>query len=406
METTLQVESLSKLERSKAELQFAVESAQLGWFDYYPNTELFTSNQRFRDWFGLDNKELHHIREGIRSVHPNDVEMFSTALEDAIDPEKRKPFDIEFTAVNFMTKNEVVVRARGKAEFDSIKPLAISLNGTIQDITEQRRFTDEPEKKIEIRKKKLDEVNKQLAAKNLTLERTNKELRSFSYISSHDLQEPLRKIQTFASRILEKDYVNLSEKGRTYFDRMRSSAYRMQSLIQNLLAYSRLDYNQEEFQLLSVTQLANAVISELSEEIEEKNGAISISGDCEVKLVHFQFFQLFYNLVSNSLKFAGKDVSPTITIQSEIIVATESDDFFEKAKSYCKIVFKDNGIGFESGQNRRIFELFQRFRGKNEFEGTGIGLAIVKKVVDNHSGKIEAIGVQDEGATFVIYVPA
>lgn len=406
METTTQVESLHKLEKSKAELQFAIESAELGTFDYDPKTEMFSSNKRFRDWYGLDNKPWHHLSEGIRAIHPADIEMFSAALADAIDPEKRQPFDIEFTAVNFITKNEVIVRAKGKAEFSPEQQIALSLNGTVQDITEQRKFTEELEKQIQVRTQKLDEVNTELAAKNRTLERRNKELRSFSYISSHDLQEPLRKIQTFASRIVEKEYDNLSEKGRNYFDRMRASANRMQALIQDLLSYSKIDNNHGEVAVTPINELLNEVISELREEIEEKNATVTITGFSEITLVHFQFFQLFYNLLTNSFKFARQGVSPEISIHSEIIVINHSDDFFENGKSYCRIIFKDNGIGFEAAQNQRIFELFQRLHGKSQFEGTGIGLAIVKKIIENHKGKIEALGVPDEGATFVIHLPA
>lgn len=405
METTKQVESLLKLQKSKADLQFAMDAAELGTFDFNPTTQKFTADSRVRNWYGFKESEDYSLASAFAKINENDRELLADALSKSTDTNLRTPFDIDFRINNDVLNKEITVRARGNAIFEEGNPVALSLYGTVQDITEQRAFTNELERQIKLRTQKLDEANKELETKNRILERTNKELRSFSYITSHDLQEPLRKIQTFASRILEKDYGNLSEKGRNYFDRMRSSANRMQSLIQDLLSYSRIDNNQGEFELISIQKLINAVTSELQEETEEKNSTISITGDTEIKLIYFQFFQLFYNLISNSLKFAKSEVKPDISIQSEIFTSNKTDDFFEKGKSYCKITFKDNGIGFESSQNHRVFELFQRLHGRSEYEGTGIGLAIVKKIVENHFGKIEAVGVPGEGVTFIIHLP-
>jgi signal transduction histidine kinase len=407
METTSQIKAVRKLEESKVELQFAVESAELGTFDYDPKTESFTSNERLKSWYGLGDDKKNHLQEVLGKIHKRDRDYVTSAVQNTVDSEKRSPFDIIFTIVNSKTSKEMIVRARGKSTFNEDEPMAANLNGILQDITEQKKFTNELERQIRVRTRKLDEANEALEEKNLILEQRNKELQSFSYISSHDLQEPLRKIQTFSTRILEKEYENLSEKGKNYFNRMRSSANRMQSLIQDLLSYSKIDHNKNEFTKISINQVIDEVKEELFEELQDQESTIVVNSSEEVTVIRFQFFQLFYNLFTNSLKFAKKDVLSKITVNCELITwDTTDDNLLKEGKLYCQIEVQDNGIGFEPEQNKLIFELFQRLHGMSKFEGTGIGLAIVKKIVENHNGKIEAFGVPSEGAKFVIYVPA
>ncbi len=259
-------------------------------------------------------------------------------------------------------------------------------------------------------KKKLDDEIKRNAAeleqKNIELEIMNKELQSFAYISSHDLQEPLRKIQTFASRILEKEYDKLSEQGKQHFTRMQVSANRMQALINDLLAYSRTHTAERRYEMTDLKNIVDEIREDLKEELQQKNGTIEATGMCSCNIIPFQFRQLFYNLSSNSLKFSIPGRPPHIKIKSEIKSGAELNvPALSAEKKYCHISISDNGIGFEQQYSDRIFELFQQLHGKMEYTGTGIGLAIVKKIVENHNGIITAKGEKDRGATFNIYIP-
>jgi len=244
-----------------------------------------------------------------------------------------------------------------------------------------------------------------LTEKNRELEKINQELSAFAYVSSHDLQEPLRKIQTFATRILELES-KFSEKGRDYFNRIQIAAYRMQCLIEDLLIYSRATSVDRNPTPTDVNHLLQDVIGELSETILEKHARLEYSRFPQLNVIPFQFRQLMLNLISNALKFAKKELASHIIIKAD----TASVDMIQRdgknaRKSYHHISISDNGIGFESTHNARIFEIFQRLHGKNEYEGTGIGLAICKKIVDNHDGIITAEGKVNEGAIFHIYLP-
>jgi PAS domain S-box-containing protein len=246
----------------------------------------------------------------------------------------------------------------------------------------------------------------ELEQKNLELEIMNKELQSFTYISSHDLQEPLRKIQTFASQIIEREVDNLSDSGRDKFQRIQNAAQRMQALINDLLTYSRTNVQERIFEKTHLSAIVNEVKEDLREEILQKHATVERVDDCEINIIPFQFRQLLYNLLSNSLKFSTPGVPVHIVIESKVVDARELENLpFTKEINYCHISISDNGIGFSPEYNAKIFEVFQRLHGKNEYQGTGIGLAIVKKIVENHNGIITATGQPNKGATFNIYLP-
>ena len=256
---------------------------------------------------------------------------------------------------------------------------------------------------------KITEANKELEQKNAALQKANKELESFNYISSHDLQEPLRQIQNFASRIIDFEQQNLSDKGKIYFDKMNKAANRMQTLIADLLVYSRTTTAERKFEITDLNIIVNQVKSELKETINEKNATIVLDEMCEVNIIPFQFRQLMHNLIGNSLKFSKPNTPPLITIKSRIIKSDQSQTNgvnLTPEKGYCHISITDNGIGFEPQYKELIFELFQRLHDKQKIAGTGIGLAIVKKIVENHNGIITATSELDKGATFDIYIPA
>lgn len=271
--------------------------------------------------------------------------------------------------------------------------------GTGTDIHDSKLFIDELESKVQQRTRELTVINDELV-------KTNIELGQFAYVASHDLQEPLRKIQTFSTRIMETEKENLSDRGRDYFNRMQASSTRMQQLIVDLLAFSRANAVERNFELTDLNRLLNNVTEQLQESIQQKGATIIATNLPELHVIVYQFEQLFTNLITNFLKFVRAGVRPEMRITSGFIMGNLINvPEANPDKNYLYISFEDNGIGFDPQFTDRIFQVFQRLHSKNSYEGTGIGLAICKKIVDNHQGLITAIGRPDVGATFVIYFP-
>ena len=271
--------------------------------------------------------------------------------------------------------------------------------GTSTDIHDQKNFTNQLEKEVYERTEQLELKNKDLINMNI-------ELQSFAYISSHDLQEPLRKIQTFASRLADLDEQNISAKAKTYLSRIEISAKRMQTLIQDLLAYSRTNSADRVFVKTNLDEIAEEIQSDFSERIEETNAVIDFDSLGEATVIPFQFRQLLHNLIGNSLKFSKKGETPYIKVKANRIKGKEIKfPVTYPEKMYYQLTISDNGIGFDDAYKERIFEVFQRLNTESEFSGTGIGLAIVKKIVENHKGFITANSEKGKGATFEIYLP-
>jgi PAS domain S-box-containing protein len=293
-----------------------------------------------------------------------------------------------------LTVNGAVLRVY--ISLKSLQPKLPTVGIIITDLTEKKK-----------NETIILEYQKDLENKNLELVQSNAELASFAYIASHDLQEPLRKIQTFASRIIEIDFDNLSVSGKEHFNRMQNSAKRMQTLIDDLLTYSRTNTIEKEYVNTDLKWLVEEVKADLKEEIQQKNAIIETVDMCSAVIIPFQFRQLFYNLISNSLKFSNPENQPHIKIKSQMVKGKGlKEERFFRGQNYLHISISDNGIGFEQQYSEKIFELFQRLHGKAQYNGTGIGLSIVKKIVENHKGIIRAKSDINQGATFDIYIPA
>jgi PAS domain S-box-containing protein len=273
-------------------------------------------------------------------------------------------------------------------------------NGTVigyskvtHDLTQRKQADDQIRLQSEL-----------LQQKNSELEKMNAELQSFAYISSHDLQEPLRKIQIFAGRVLEKEQANLSEKGRDYFARMQLAAARMQKLIQDLLLYSRTNNIEEAFGVCDLNIIVRDVIREFSDTIADKKINFIIPELPLIQAIPFQMTQLFHNLLGNAIKFLRKGVAGEISLTTELLEG-DVHPFLQKGQRYVQVSVTDNGSGFHPEFRERIFEVFQRVHEVEQFSGTGIGLAIVKKIMDHHGGAIVAHGKPNEGARFDLYFP-
>jgi PAS domain S-box-containing protein len=278
------------------------------------------------------------------------------------------------------------------------QPIFISF---IRDITEDRIIQAE----LNAKTSQLATLNRSLEITNAELVRTNKELESFNFIASHDLQEPLRKIRIFGGRILEAAH-ELPEGTKNYAEKMHLAAGRMQKLIDDFLSLSRTVAEPKTFELTDLNILMEEVKNDLAESILEKSAVIEVANLPTLEVIPFQFGQLMINLISNSMKYSRDGIIPHIVISSAIASATKIP--FKApptVDNYVKISLADNGIGFEQKYADKIFELFQRLHSKESYTGTGIGLAICKKIVENHSGFIEAVGVLNEGAVFNIYLP-
>jgi len=234
----------------------------------------------------------------------------------------------------------------------------------------------------------------------------NKELRAFSYISSHDLQEPLRKIQLFVTYLLNNEHQNLSDKGKHSLKRMGLAAARMQQLLNDLLALSHVSTTKLQFEHIDLNIIVEEVKTELTDIIQEKRATIEATKLCPATIITFQFRQLLVNLISNAIKFSKPDVPPHIMISGIIINGSDlNNQKLLPGKNYCFITVRDNGIGFESHFSERIFDVFQKFHNKEVYGGTGMGLAVVKKIVENHKGIITATSELNKGTTFDIYIP-
>ncbi len=277
----------------------------------------------------------------------------------------------------------------------------------LTDLTLQKQM----QAQLESSNEQLVTLNTALMMTNQALNRSNDSLQQFAYVASHDLQEPLRKIQQFGD-LLNNHYTQRLGEGRRYVERMQSSAGRMSTLIQDLLNYSHISIRPQTLNRISLAEVVNRVLVDLELRIQETNALIEIGSLPTVMGDASQLGQLFLNLFGNALKFqepGSTDAVPLIRVQSRQVSADDLPTTVKQvnpAQLYHCIDVSDNGIGFDEKYAERIFQVFQRLHGKNEFIGTGIGLAICEKVVTNHGGAITATGTPGRGATFSVYLPA
>jgi signal transduction histidine kinase len=234
------------------------------------------------------------------------------------------------------------------------------------------------------------------------LQRSNRELEEFAFVASHDLQEPLRKIRAFGDRLQQKFSTQLGETGSDYVVRMQAASERMSALIDDLLSFSRVTTKQRPFVNVDLNEVMRRVMDDLDYAIEETSAQLHIDPLPTIDADASQIAQVFMNLIANSLKFHLLDARPIITVTSEVkVVSPIVDD----KRHWCCLRFADQGIGFEAQYAERVFSLFQRLHGRDEYSGTGIGLALCRKIIERHGGTITAQSEPGEGAVFTIYLP-
>lgn len=328
---------------------------------------------------GFSPEEWLSIPEVLTShLHPDDCERVKTEIADS--RTKKEPLRTEYRLITRAGKlvwiRDECILVRDQQEKD------LFWQGIMLDITEQKRA------EISLRNYSVE------------LEQKNKDLQDFAYIASHDLQEPLRKIQAFGERLNSRYNEILSADGQDYLQRMQSAAARMQTMINDLLAYSRVTTQAHAFKQVDLNQVTTEVLADLETRIMETNGRIEVETLPEIQAEPTQMRQLMQNLIGNALKFHRPDVPPVIRISAKTI----STDHYSGVRR-IQITIEDNGIGFDEKYLNQIFQPFHRLHSRSEYEGSGIGLSICRKIVERHGGSISARSQPGNGANFLVTLP-
>ena len=382
---------IDELKKTNDELKFtnlsfknAEEIAGFGHWKFNLDKNTYTFSDNYYRLMGVEPHAFEpSLENATKFLHPDDydnaIQIHKQSLIDHLPTSTMLRYVLQDGTIKYiMTVGSFTRNSNG----DLIK---IGVN---YDITAQHKKTLE-----------VEESNKQLKA-------SNAELESFNSIVSHDLQEPLRKIQMFVSRIEEKELDLLTNNGKEYFAKIRLAANKMQTLLIDLLNYSRVVKGDNIFVKLNLKELVEQCLQDLSVAIEDKKAEIEVMDLPEINGIGFQIEQLFVNLISNSLKYSKENVPPKICIKSEKITKKEMyNDKIISNSEYHKIIVSDNGIGFKQEYASKIFQLFKRLETDPKYTGTGIGLAICKKIIENHNGFIKVKSKLDTGTKFSIFFP-
>ena len=319
-------------------------------------------------------------------IHPQDLPLVLTNFEAAF-VQQKEGYEVAHRLTDSQ-QNLKYFLVKTKLSYDQHGQLA-HVVGVTADVTQLENYKRELERQVK------------------DLNKSNHDLEQFAYVASHDMQEPLRKIISFGERLDKKYKDKLGDEGAFFIDRMAKSAYRMNVLINDLLAYSRVSRQAELLQKVDLNGIFAHIISDLELKIQEKQAVVVCPHLPTIQGRPSLFYQLFQNLFTNALKFTKPDVPPTVTIESRLATTHELAQLFEEPsdKTYYRISISDNGIGFEDQYIEKIFALFQRLHGRSEYDGTGLGLAICRKIVEQHHGHISAQGHFGTGAEFIVYLP-
>jgi PAS domain S-box-containing protein len=415
VDVTEAVNAKRKIEEAEDQLKDAIEIAELATWTIDVNNKTFHSSKRFAEWLGLSAERL-------------SLNVFSELLEEESRQELNKliesttnstpSFEHEYKIYNKITHQMRVIHVQGKLLYDN--DVARTIKGVAQDITTQQALQKELERLVQKRteelaaangelqsaNEKLTTTNEELSESTQQLIRSNEELSQYAYVASHDLQEPLRKIRTFADRLVREDM--LPEKLQQWIKKIDESSERMSLLIKNLLEFSRLIKPEESFETIKLNDLVEEVVKDFDLILEEKKVKLSIGTLPSINGSALQMHQLFQNLLSNAIKFTLPDRTPAISINSEKISFDQMQQYGYSPKSfdaYDHITVADNGIGFDQRHTDHIFEIFKRLHGRTEYKGSGIGLALCRRIVANHGGYIHAESTVGNGSTFHIFLP-
>lgn len=394
VDVTEQVLSRKAIEEAQYNLSNAVELAELGTWNVDLENSFVDYSARVAQWCGLSEGGA-TMEEILNCVHPEDREKLTSGLSHAMDSGY---YEAEYRMFHTTSGQLRFIHANGRVFYDD-KQRAVRLSGIVRDVTFFKMMQQELERQVTTRTNELVDLNHDLV-------RSNESLKQFAYVASHDLQEPLRKILTYSDLIRTKSRTVLDEKSQEYLEKISRASTRMSTLIKDLLEYSQAERKDDLYQAVDLNVVMNNLRQDYEVTINEKNAEIMFERLHTIKGIPLQINQLFYNLIGNALKFSKEDRRPLIQVTSRLLARAEKESFgLESPDDYCEIRVSDNGIGFEQEFADQIFVLFQRLHVKDKYSGTGIGLALCKKIVENHRGVIFAEGKLDQGSVFRIILP-
>ncbi|RWU07499.1 PAS domain-containing protein [Pedobacter chitinilyticus] len=378
-------EATLKLRKNETLLREGEAVSHNGSWEWHSNQEyIFWSDEMFNIHGYLPHSTIVTLSSYFNFVHPEDAQELKKTFAEA--RKNKTSFKASYRIIR--PSGEIRhVSTTAKLKEDEIGN-GYAYLGNTQDVTQLK----ETQRKLE---EKINELNV-----------SNKDLEQFAYVASHDLQEPLRKIRAFGDRLKTRFTEQVDEEGKDYINRMQNAAERMQILIDDLLAFSKVARQTKAFETVDLNQLISKVLQDLDYTIESAHAKVSLTVNEKVEGIAPQLAQVFQNIISNSLKFTKPNTQPQIEITSQTLMGSNLPVAGAVANtSYCVIKITDNGIGFDESYAGKIFDLFQRLHSRTEYKGTGIGLAICKKIVENHSGFIFAKSIEGEGASFFIILP-
>ncbi|MET0298324.1 MAG: PAS domain S-box protein, partial [Flavitalea sp.] len=407
---TEQVIARKAVEAKEAALRNATELAQLANWRVDLVTNQAHYSDRMADWVGL--KEKTFDLAGSSIIHPRDRESVAAGIRIALEPGSSGIFDETYSIVHIKTGQRRIIHAIGNVEYDE-KGTPVAINGTAQDVTIQMELQVALESEVQKRTEELAAAIEELRATNEELEESNQlllhsndELAQYAYVASHDLQEPLRKIRVFTG-MLDVDGEK-SSRNAGIIHKINTSATRMTLLIQDLLTFSRLLNSDNILREVSLEEIVRAVWDDFELIVDEKNANIEIASLPVIQAVSLQMNQLFYNLINNALKFTDQERKPAIVVRSSPMSTDEILKYIPKPLSFANyhhLTIADNGIGFEMEYYEQIFEVFKRLHARDNYPGSGIGLALCRRIVGNHNGFLFAESEVGKGSVFHVILP-
>jgi len=407
MDVTQQVLSRKKVEMSESSLRGVIEMAELSTWEFNIITNQFSYSPRFMEWLGFSGDITKDTKEAFNPLPPEYRKQVADKINEAISPDGNGIYRNEHPIINHSTGQVRIIQAHAEVLYDREGNPSV-LRGSAQDITKERELQQQLAFQVKNRTEELVAANKDLAQANQNLQKSNSELAQFAYIASHDLQEPVRKISTFIRMLEDNIGDTIDERSRNYINRIHTSTDRMTNLIRDILGFSQLSKENDGFVAVDLNEIVKNILADFDLIIEQKNAVINYDGLPTIDAIPIQMSQLFGNLISNSLKYSREHISPVITITTKLVTEEEriQHHISDPKRIYYKIELRDNGIGFNQEYAEQIFNIFQRLHSKTEYAGTGIGLAMCKKITQNHHGDIYALASEKEGAVFIVLLPA
>ena len=405
VEVTSQVmtlESLAEKELALAsayeQLRLSKEAAELGTFDMDPRTNVMHWDDRCRILFGISHTNpVTFEQDFIQGLHIDDRDRIIQSVKRSFNKAQSDgEYDVQYRTIGVEDGVERWVRAKGKVYFNAAEQ-PIRFIGSVLEITAQMTALQQIEGTVKERTRELAEANENFRLANKELQRSNQQLQEFAHAASHDLKEPVRKIQVFTNLLKTQVSDHLQAKELITFNRIESALQRMRQLIDDLLQFSYVTERPHQMEPVNLHESVQRVLEDLEIQIEEKQASIQLDTLPVVSGFPRQLQQLFQNLLTNALKYSQAGTSPRITITGSIMM--------QEGLPYHCIAVQDNGIGFEQRYEEQIFKMFSRLHNQAEYSGSGVGLSIVKKVVENHQGMVHVQSTVGVGSTFTICLP-